>query len=289
MSHLKNINYLIFGSRKLEQWQRFFTDFLGMPAQLQSDGSLKARMDAQAYRFIVIPDDCEDLWAAGFQLGSRDALRAFEKHLQSQGVEYVRASRNELESRQVEDMIWFRDPQGLRLEVVCGPQELCEPVQLPLVPGGFVTGEQGFGHIAITAEDLELCEHFYKDILGFALSDYIVQNIQGFQIKFTFFHINPRHHTLALAGVPSPQRMHHFMVQVHGMDNVGRARERAIEQEIPIHMEIGRHPNDRMLSFYAMTPSGTNVEFGTDGLEIHDDSQWQVKTYDSISAWGHKL
>jgi hypothetical protein len=54
-------------------------------------------------------------------------------------------------------------------------------------------------------------------------------------------------------------------------------------------MEIGRHPNDRMLSFYAMTPSGTNVEFGTDGLEIRDDSRWEVKTYDAISAWGHKL
>lgn len=289
MSFLKNLNYLIFGSRCLAEWQTFFTDFLGMQVQAQADGSLKARMDEQAYRFIVLPDDAEDLWAAGFQVNSRDELRAFEKHLQSHGIEYVRGSRAELESRQVEDMIWFTDPQGLRIEAVCGPLELCEPARLPLIPGGFVTGEQGFGHIAITAADLELCEHFYKEILGFRLSDYIVQDIQGFPVKFTFFHINPRHHTLALAGVPSPQRMHHFMVQVRDMDNVGRARERAVEQEIPIHMEIGRHPNDRMLSFYAMTPSETNVEFGTDGLEIHDESGWEVKTYDSISAWGHKL
>lgn len=289
MSYLQNINYLIFGSRRLDEWRRFFTDFLSMEVHEQADGTLKARMDEQAYRFIVQPSAVEDLWAAGFQVQNREQLRAFEQHLQRHGVEYVRGTDDEIRARQVEDMIWFSDPQGLRLEAVYNPRVLAELPQLPHIPGGFLTGEQGFGHIAITAANLELCEAFYQDVLGFKLSDYICQDIQGFPVKFTFFHINPRHHTLALAGVPAPVRMHHFMVEVNDLDTVGRARQRAVEQDIPIHMELGRHPNDRMLSFYAKTPSDSNVEFGTEGIEIRDEANWQVKTFDAISEWGHKL
>lgn len=289
MSYLKNINYLIFGSRRISEWHAFFTDFLGMEVRSQPDGGFKVRMDEQAWRFIVKPCDSEDLWTAGFQVQSRDQLRAFEEHLYAHGVDFTRATEAELAERQVEDMIWFRDPQGLRLEAVCNPLVLSELPSMPLIPGGYLTGDQGFGHIAITAADLEACEAFYKDVLGFRLSDYICQDIQGFPIRFTFFHINPRHHTLALAGVPAPVRMHHFMVEVKDMDTVGRARQRAVEMGLPIHMEIGRHPNDRMLSFYTKTPSDSNVEFGTEGIEIHDEENWEVKTYDAISEWGHKL
>lgn len=289
MSYLKNLNYLIFGSRRIGEWRSFFSDFLSMEVYDQPDGGLRVRMDEQAWRFIVKPCDSEDLWAAGFQVQSRDELRAFAKHLQAQGIEYIRGTDDELAERQVEDMIWFTDPQGLRLEAACNPLLLSDLPHLPEIPGGFLTGNQGFGHIAITAADLELCEAFYKDVLGFKVSDYICQDIQGFPIKFTFFHINPRHHTLALAGVPAPIRMHHFMVEVKDLDTVGRARQRAVEMGVPIHMEFGRHPNDRMLSFYAKTPSDSNVEFGTEGIEIHDEDSWEVKTYDAISEWGHKL
>ncbi|MDN0076600.1 VOC family protein [Crenobacter sp. SG2303] len=289
MSYLKNLNYLILGSSRIDEWHSYFTDFLSMEVHEQADGSLKVRMDEQAYRFIVKPSETEDIWAAGFQVANRAELRAFEQHLRSRGIECVHGTADEVAERQVEDMFWFQDPEGLRLEAVCNPLRLSEPPALPHIPGGFLTGSQGFGHIAITAEDLDACEAFYKDVLDFKVSDYIRQDIQGFPIRFTFFHINPRHHTLALAGVPALYRMHHLMVEVKDVDVVGRALERAKNMDIPIHMEMGRHPNDRMLSFYAKTPSDSNVEFGTGGLEINDESHWEVKTYDAISEWGHKL
>lgn len=289
MSYLKNINYLILETAKVDEWRSYFTDFLGMQVLEQEDGSLKVRMDEQAYRFIIRPGSNEDLWAAGFQVQNRTELCAFEQHLRSQDIECIHGSEAEIHERQVEDMFWFQDPEGLRLEAVYNPLVLSELPNMPHVPGGFITGKQGFGHIALTAADLDVCEAFYKNVLGFKLSDYICQEIQGFSVKFTFFHINPRHHSLALAGVPAPYRLHHFMVEVKNVDIVGRALERGKQMEIPIHMEMGRHPNDRMLSFYAKTPSDSNVEFGTEGLTIDDENSWEVKTYDAISEWGHKL
>jgi hypothetical protein len=42
-----------------------------------------------------------------------------------------------------------------------------------------------------------------------------------------------------------------------------------------------------MTSFYVRTPSGFEIEYGTGGLMVDDDS-WQVATHDSQSIWGHK-
>lgn len=289
MAMLRNINYLVLESGRIDEWREYFTDFLSMEVRDQAPGALKVRMDEQSYRFIVRPGGNEQLWAAGFEVGSRADLEALKETLDRHGVAFAQGSEAEIAEREVEDMIVFADPEGLRLEAVYNPKVLTDPPSLPKVPGGFVTAGQGFGHIAITTADLPSSEAFYKDVLGFRLSDYIVQDIQGFPVKFTFFHINRRHHTLALAGIPMPYRLHHFMVQMREIDVVGRALERAKTMEIPIHMELGRHPNDRMLSFYAKTPSDSNVEVGYDGLEITDDAAWEVRTYDAISEWGHKL
>ena len=289
MSYLRNLNYLVLETKKLEEWRTFFTDFLGMEVVQDEGRQFKVRMDGQAYRFIVRNGEEEILQSAGFQVRNRADLRALQAHLAEHTIASFAGTPEEIAERQVEDMIWFRDPEGLRLEVVANPMVLSHLPSMPMIPGGFLTDDMGFGHIAITAADLEACEAFYQNVLGFRLSDYICQDIQGFPVKFTFFHINPRHHTLALAGIPAPYRMHHFMVEVGDIDAVGRALERAKTMEIPIHMEIGRHPNDRMLSFYAKTPSDSNVEFGTDGIEIRDEESWEVKTYDAISEWGHKF
>ena len=48
------------------------------------------------------------------------------------------------------------------------------------------------------------------------------------------------------------------------------------------------HPNDRMFSFYARTPSGFDVEFGWGGRKI-DDATWKVDRYDRMSVWGHHM
>jgi hypothetical protein len=52
-------------------------------------------------------------------------------------------------------------------------------------------------------------------------------------------------------------------------------------------MDIGEHPNDRMVSFYAQTPSGIHVEFGCNGLRV-DEARWVPQVHQGISLWGHK-
>ena len=76
------------------------------------------------------------------------------------------------------------------------------------------------------------------------------------------------------------------MLEANSLDDVGRAYDIVKEREYPIALTLGRHTNDRMTSFYLHTPSGWLIEYGWGGLQI-DDSDWEVKFYNSPKVWGH--
>ena len=73
-----------------------------------------------------------------------------------------------------------------------------------------------------------------------------------------FYHCNPRHHSLALGAAPIelPQKLHHVMVETVSQDNVGAAFDRAWNAGLPIANALGKHDNDKMFSFYVVTPAG---------------------------------
>jgi hypothetical protein len=53
-------------------------------------------------------------------------------------------------------------------------------------------------------------------------------------------------------------------------------------------MTLGGHSNDEMLSFYPLSPSGFDIEYGWGGLSV-DDQSWHVLTHHATSAWGHRF
>ena len=77
-----------------------------------------------------------------------------------------------------------------------------------------------------------------------------------------------------------------FMLEAASVDEVGMAFDRALRAGVRIQQTLGRHPNDRMFSFYAETPSGFQFEFGWGGRLV-DDRDWSPGQYDHISEWGH--
>jgi 2,3-dihydroxybiphenyl 1,2-dioxygenase len=154
-----------------------------------------------------------------------------------------------------------------------------------LVPSGFVAGDQGLGHVVVTSKNQEQSEHFYREVLGLGFSDRITCEVFGYKVNLAFFHTNPRHHSLAVGGTLE-KKIHHFMIEAQAMDEVGRAYDRCIRARVPIMNTLGRHPNDQMFSFYAMTPSGFQFEFGWGGRSV-DPEHHPPGAFDRISEWGH--
>ena len=152
-----------------------------------------------------------------------------------------------------------------------------------------MTGDLGLGHAVVTVRDPAESLAFYRDVLGFRVSDFIrFEPAPGAELELTFLHCNPRHHTLALLPTPPRgKRLHHFMVELGELDDVGRAYELCEERGVPIASTLGRHTNDHMLSFYVTTPSGFQVEIGWGGRLV-DDATWRVETHRAASIWGHR-
>jgi 2,3-dihydroxybiphenyl 1,2-dioxygenase len=284
-----SLGYLGFRVKDREAWAAFATGVLGLMPGEPAGAAQRYRLDDLAWRIAVEPGDADDLAYVGFEVAGPAALEAMRSQLAEAGVVVGNGDPALVAERGVLGLIACQDPDGLKVEIFYGPTLRTEtPFASPAGVTAFVTGDQGLGHVVLGTRDMAAARRFYQDVLGFRLSDIIRMRV-GPQLSFDmeFFHCNPRHHTLALMPVPTPKRLHHFMIQTPSIDAVGFALERATAAGAPITATLGRHTNDQMISFYSRTPAGFEVEFGYGALEV-DDATWRVTRHDKPSSWGHK-
>ncbi|GAB7004753.1 VOC family protein [Nocardioides sp. AN3] len=290
MTRIEALGYLGLRVKSLDDWEVFATEILGMTASRQEiDGeeALVLRMDERAHRVTLRAGD-DELDYVGWQVSGPDALDDVAAALDEAGVAY-KDDPELAQVRGVQRLLTCTDPAGYALEFHYG----ATMSQVPFVsPTGarFVTSapngaDTGLGHVVVTCRNVDESIAFYRQVLGFKVSDHIVP-IPG--MLLTFLHTNPRHHSLAVAPIhgEGPGGINHFMVELENLDVVGRALDKVQQRGIRQLATLGRHTNDKMLSFYVQTPSGFGVEYGTDGLLI-DDETWSVVTYDASAYWGH--
>jgi 2,3-dihydroxybiphenyl 1,2-dioxygenase len=271
------LGFLEFEVSKLPEWTEFMTDVLGTVAV----GNDRFRMDGHSWRFQLLEGPADDLATVGWEFGNEE-LDAVLARLDGAGHPY---SEEDARARDAQRRYCLNDPAGVPLELVGGMALSQPPFESALVPSGFVADEEGLGHVVVTAPDRAASRRFYEEMLGFALSDQIVCNYHGFDVDLSFYHANTRHHSLAFGG-PQLKRLHHFMVQAQDVDEVGLCYDRTIKSGAQIMQTLGRHSNDRMLSFYAATPSRFQFEFGWGARRV-DKESWEPTVYDHMSEWGH--
>jgi 2,3-dihydroxybiphenyl 1,2-dioxygenase len=107
-------------------------------------------------------------------------------------------------------------------------------------------------------------------------------------LRIRFFGVNERHHSLALCPAPhgGAPGLVHIMVEVDSLDAVGRALDRVTQKGFSLSSTLGRHTNDKMISFYVRAPGGWDIEFGTDGMKV-DETYYTAEEITSDSYWGH--
>ena len=285
MSAVKQLGYLVFEVSDLAAWEDFGTQILGLQAvDNRGDAGFSLRMDGYHQRFFVERGPADDLAAIGWEVEGPAELDAMVKRLEDADHAVTRGSPDDAAARNVAALIRFADPAGNPVEVFYGPKMSDAPFVSNVVRSGFVADEQGFGHVVVVSKNDAEHEAFYATMFGLELSDYIRCEYFGHKIDVTFMHANARHHSLAFGG-GQLKRIHHFMVQAQDMDEVGRCYDRFLFSGGMVHQTLGRHPNDKMFSFYGYTPSGFHFEFGAGAIEI--DQGWQSTTHDKVSEWGH--
>jgi 2,3-dihydroxybiphenyl 1,2-dioxygenase len=219
------LGYAGFGSDALDDWQQFGTGLVGLQAIERGNSLLAFRMDDRKQRIVIDRAQGEGARFFGWEVADAAALDALAARLERAGVSVTAEPQALADARRVRGLISFHDPAGNRLEAFHGAEIDDTPFQPGRSISGFRTGPLGLGHAVLTVEHLAPVMTFYVDVLGFGLSDYIEKPFRAY-----FFHVNPRHHSLALIET-GKNGMHHLMMELFSLDDVGQAYDIALKED----------------------------------------------------------
>ncbi len=295
MMAIKSLGYLGVSSNQTDAWRSFASEVMGLENVSNHLGAgedeLFFKMDDHPFRLFVEPGEQETLAVCGWESNSEQGLEDIAEALEAANVSFEWADETFAARRRVQKLLRFTDPSGNHHEAFWGVVSDFRRLNSPVGVGSFVTGDQGMGHVVLPAPNFDDTISFFRDVLGFGLSDLM-------KIRFTddpnepikrlwFMHCNRRHHSLGLFEVPHPAGCIHMMVESNSVDEVGLCNDRRIAHDVKLSGTLGRHANDHMVSFYMRSPTGFDVEFGAEGRTVEDWESYQVFESTVPSFWGH--
>jgi 2,3-dihydroxybiphenyl 1,2-dioxygenase len=287
---VSRLAYIGAGATDLAAWRSYGTEVLGLTVGVDSDERLLyLRADDRHHRLSIHAGGKDDLSFVGWEVPDHTALEALAAHVEKQGLPVKPGTPNEIADRRVVDLVHFRCPfTDVRMELVVGPEDIFSPgFRLGRDLTGFVTGELGMGHFVLYVPDVLTATRFYQRTLGFGLSDWVVSPER--KKLASFLHCNPRHHSMALIEWPNAsRRIQHVFFETNSLDDIGTTYDVCVERKLA-GTSIGRHPNDRSVSFYFRNPSRWFIEYGWK-LRIVDPSNWTAEQYvlKPGIGWGHE-
>ena len=277
------LGYVVARAKDLSDWSSFGPGLLGLQRVDRSRTSLAFRMDDRKQRIVVNEDGGEGISVFGWETDGASALDALAARLEAAGIKVAHGARALADERMVKDLIVFSDPLGNRLEAFHGAEVASDPFVPGRAVSGFRTGPLGLGHVVFNVESVEQIDRvmpFYRDLLGFRLTDYYSHPFEA-----RFLHVNPRHHSLAFIKT-GKTAVHHIMMEVFSFDDMGQGYDIALGSD-QVATTLGRHTSDFITSFYTFTPSGFMVEYGWGARSIDPDTWQAFERKEGPSMWGH--
>lgn len=280
---ISELSYVGFNSPNYQEWEHFGAEILGAePVEGAADGGVRLRIDDVNFRLAIHPGERDELAYVGWGAQSEQGFLEYVARLREEGLDVADGDGELAAERQVAAIVSFVDPFGIRHEVSWGKRSSPTTFHSPRGVRAFVTGEQGLGHVVFVVPDLTAGHEFYTNVMGFKYSDEIVSPAATFR----FYHVNGRHHSLAIVGVAGKVGCNHIMLEVADFDDVGKAIDACSKGNVDILLSLGKHTNDKMVSFYIATPSSIQIEYGFGGFVV-DDETWVARTYSTPTIWGH--
>src|SRR5262249_14254960 len=235
---IEALGYIGVRAKDVGDWASYGENSLGWQRIDKSRSSLAFRMDDRKQRLVVDADGGQGIGFFGWEVADAAALNAVAARIEAAGTKVARGSRALAGERHVEDLIVLNDPGGNRLEIFHGAETTADPFKPGRNISGFRTGPLGMGPVVMHFERLAEVMAFYQNVLEFKLSDYWLRPFPGY-----FFHVNPRHHSIAFveSGI---NMVHHMMMELYSFDDVGQGYDLALGEPERIGVTLGRHSGD---------------------------------------------
>jgi len=286
-----HLGYVVIETAKFADWRRFGGEAIGMHVDETLSDVMRFRLDDHDCRFLLQRGPAEDVTALGWQLDDHGTFDEILSRVSGHGVPITEGTAEQAALRGVERLVRFPGPNGLTQEIFVRASTSPAPLDMR-ARGGFVTGDAGIGHVAITTTKPHRVRGYFNTVFDARLSDFIDETISGIKFKIRFLRVNQRHHSVAIAAVnrlpinPIRTRIQHLNIQVADLDDMTASYQRVKELGFDMALGVGQHTNDRELSYYARTPSGFEWEVGWNPIVV-DENTWEPTTHQGISIWGH--
>ncbi|MCS7476789.1 VOC family protein [Umezawaea endophytica] len=275
---ISKLGYVGLNTTDVEAWTTLFDRTLGVKSATVEFGTeevVLAALDDVEYRLALYRSTEDSPRHIGWVVDTAPELDRLTRRLTDAGFAVEEGTAEEARLRGATRLRWFTDPVGYRVEIVLG-QARTHP--RPVRPADATPGVTGLGHLVLASPKLDELRDLYESVLEFKLTDYRAPGL-------FFFRCNTTHHSIALASAETTS-IHHLEIEHGSLDDVGRAFDRAQANDVPISISLGRHMNDRAVSFYVRNPSGFHLEIGWGGIEVGDD--WVAHDFGTSDVWGHR-
>jgi catechol 2,3-dioxygenase-like lactoylglutathione lyase family enzyme len=131
-------------------------------------------------------------------------------------------------------------------------------------------------HVVLNGTDPDRTARWYRDALGFRLSDTLAGPQMG--TVMNFMRCSPRHHSVAFARGPHVS-LHHVSFELRGIDEFMRGTGRALRAGTRLVWGPGRHLAGSNTFAYFLDPQHNTVEYTTE-LQDLDEDVWHPHVYD---------
>ncbi len=279
MVQVTELGYMGIGVKDVDGWRNFATQLIGMELSDEGERDLcYLRMDYWHHRLILHANGSDDLEYLGFRVAGPDEFGEMQRQLADAGIKFRVGSDDEAAERHVLELLKLNDPGGNPIEIFHGPEvEFVKPFHPGRrMHGRFKTGTGGIGHCIVRQDDAVAARRFYMALGMRGGVEYKIR-MGSRVVTPVFMHCNDRDHTVAFGIGPQKKRINHLMVEVENFDDVGLTYELIRKHEIPVTINLGKHSNDHMYSFYMRNPSGWVLEYGWGGRPATYQSEYYTQ------------
>jgi 2,3-dihydroxyethylbenzene 1,2-dioxygenase len=288
MTQTTELGYLGLGVSDLQAWKTFAADTVGLEWVEGEDASCAyLKMDFWHHRIALRQSDSDDMQYLGLRVAGIEEFNAMYEKLQKAGIEVSMGSKALAAERHVLAVMQLQDPSGVPVEIFHGPHVETEKPFYPSRPmyGKFRTGSGGLGHILLhRTASVEETYRFYQTLGMRGGVEYKVPvPYQEDPLEFLFMHCvgGSRQHTLSF-GTGEDKMLNHLMLELTEFNDLGQSHQLIAKSKYPIPIDLGKHANDDMYSFYMATPSGWLLELGWGGGDPAPQSE-----YYQCDTFGH--
>lgn len=245
----------------LSRQAAFYIDRWGLERTEEHGRQLFLRAAGPDHHVLTLHEGGTGLDHVAFEVAHPDDIERAAELLSRQGIAIATPPTRELEPG-VAKALRFTDPEGNLVELVAGVDQVREPY------GRRDVKPQALNHVVLWASDRPSMEAFYRDLLGFKLSD----NIGNFM---TFWRCNANHHSLAFLCPRHGQRgLQHAAFELRDWEEFMRAVFFMGERGVRRYWGPGRHLAGNNLFAYYYDPEGNIVEYTAEVEQILDEASY---------------